>query len=302
MTKPSTHLFAIGVSVFGAACGGGTTTTTVPDAGQDAALDSSAPDSSTPDSGTPDVAPPDASPDAGPFDPGKVPGLALWLDAAKGVTADGSGNVSKWADQSGNANDAVQNILSLEPVVVTPGINGKAVIRFAPPAATAPNLTIADAATLRLGTGDFFIGIVAKRPTANGSLGCVLSKQVTPNPYAGYAIYLNLSASHAGGQLDANNNVLSTGGPYADGVARQFAFARTSGAATFRVNGVVEGNLPGTSVNSDAVGVPLSIGGVAPNGLHGLAGDVAEIVIVKGTISTSDSAAIESYFKTKYAL
>lgn len=130
----------------------------------------------------------------------------------------------------------------------------------------------------------------------------MLSKQNVASPYAGYALYLNLSASHAGGQLDANTNVLSTGGPYGDGVAREFEFVRLAGAATFRVNGVMEGNLPATAVDSDGVGMPLSIGGVSPNGLHGLVGDLAELIVVKGSISSTDMAAVEAYFKGKYGL
>ena len=44
----------------------------------------------------------------GGFDPSQLSGLKLWLKADTGVTVDGSGNVSSWADQSGNNNTAYQ--------------------------------------------------------------------------------------------------------------------------------------------------------------------------------------------------
>jgi len=317
MSQRAPYLFAVSLAFLAAACGGDETTAADAGTGQDAAMDSGIPDTGTPDggnadsgtpdsgnadSGTPDGGNADGGPDSGSFDVKNVPGLALWLDGSKGVTSDGSGNVSKWADQSGNANDAVQATANRQPSIVTPGINGKSVIRFNPPSALYPYLTIPDATTLRLGTGDFYITAVAKRPVDNAFLNCVLSKQNAGAPFAGYAVYLNLSAPHAGGQLDANTNILSSGGPYGDGVARQFGFARTSNTATFRVNGATQGTLPSTAVNSDAPGVALSIGGVAPSGLHPLVGDLAELVIVKGAISTSDMAAIEAYLQAKYAL
>jgi hypothetical protein len=305
-------LFALSFALFAAACGGDSISGGDAGTDQDAAKDSGNPDSGNPDSGNPDSGNPDSGnpdsgnpdsgPDSGAFSVKNVPGLVLWLDGSKGVTSDGSGNVSKWADQSGNANDAVQATTNRQPSLVTPGINGKAVIRFNPPSATFPYLTIPDATTLRLGTGDFYITSVARRPVDNGSLGCVLSKQNAAGPYAGYALYVNVSAPHAGGQLDANTNVLSSGGPYGDGVARQFGFARATNTATLRVNGATEGTLPATAVNSDAPGVALSIGGIVPNGLHPLVGDLAELVVVKGTISGSDMAAIEAYLQAKYAL
>lgn len=317
MSQRAAYLFAVSLAFLASACGGDEATIADAGTGQDAAVDSGNadggtsdggdvdsgnPDSGNPDSGSADSGNPDSGPDSGAFDVKNVPGLALWLDGSKGVTADGSGNVSKWADQSGNANDAVQATANRQPSVVTPGINGKAVIRFNPPSVIYPYLSIPDAATLRLGTGDFYIAAVAKRPADNAFLNCVLSKQNAGAPFAGYAIYLNISAPHAGGQLDANNDILSTGGPYGDGVARQFGFVRAAGTATFRVDGATEGTLPATAVNSDAPGVPLSIGGVAPTGLHPLVGDLAELVIVKGTISGSDMAQIEAYLKAKYAL
>jgi hypothetical protein len=57
-------------------------------------------------------------------------GLALWLRADAGVTTDGSGNVSAWADQSPNGNNAVQSSSGDRPTPVSSEINGEPVVRF----------------------------------------------------------------------------------------------------------------------------------------------------------------------------
>jgi len=63
--------------------------------------------------------------------PSPIPttGLQLWLKADAGVTLNGS-TVSKWADQSGKGNDAIQPDLPRQPLLVKDGLNGKPTIRF----------------------------------------------------------------------------------------------------------------------------------------------------------------------------
>jgi hypothetical protein len=55
--------------------------------------------------------------------------LQLWLKADAGVTLKDS-TVSRWADQSGNGNDALQQDVPRRPLLVKNGLNGKPVIRF----------------------------------------------------------------------------------------------------------------------------------------------------------------------------
>jgi hypothetical protein len=58
----------------------------------------------------------------------KEDGLVLWLDAEKGITA--TSGVSKWEDQSGSGNHAVQATASYQPTYVTNELNGNPVVRF----------------------------------------------------------------------------------------------------------------------------------------------------------------------------
>jgi len=55
--------------------------------------------------------------------------IRLWLDAALGVTLNGS-NVSSWADQSGYGYDASQGTADNQPLYVASGVNGLPSIRF----------------------------------------------------------------------------------------------------------------------------------------------------------------------------
>ena len=50
-----------------------------------------------------------------PFVPTNLPGLALWLRADLGITLD-DGNVSGWADQSGNGNSFTQLTTAFQPL------------------------------------------------------------------------------------------------------------------------------------------------------------------------------------------
>src|SRR5262245_66355729 len=57
-------------------------------------------------------------------------GLQLWFKADAGTTVEANNGVVSWADQSGNANDALQSDGNLAPVLVTSALNSLPVIRF----------------------------------------------------------------------------------------------------------------------------------------------------------------------------
>ena len=58
------------------------------------------------------------------FDPASLNNLSLWLDAAdtSTITADSDGNVSVWADKSGNENNATQVNASQQPIQISNSI------------------------------------------------------------------------------------------------------------------------------------------------------------------------------------
>lgn len=63
----------------------------------------------------------------GKFSPLKIPNCALWLEADRGITTV-SGNVSSWADMSGNGRDVSQSTPANRPVYSSSGIGGRPTI------------------------------------------------------------------------------------------------------------------------------------------------------------------------------
>lgn len=57
-------------------------------------------------------------------------GLGLWLNANEGITKDGAGKVSAWADQSGNSRSASQATSGNQPQYAADVLNGNPAIRF----------------------------------------------------------------------------------------------------------------------------------------------------------------------------
>src|SRR5690349_11141937 len=57
-------------------------------------------------------------------------GLQLWLNADVGVTTNGSGQVTAWADQSVLGNNASQGTLASAPTIAPVTLNGHATLRL----------------------------------------------------------------------------------------------------------------------------------------------------------------------------
>jgi len=71
-------------------------------------------------------------PRASGFSPKSIAGLAAWWDAAdsSSLTLDGNGNVSSWADKSGNGVTASQGTANNRPTPTAAALNGKQVLTF----------------------------------------------------------------------------------------------------------------------------------------------------------------------------
>ena len=63
------------------------------------------------------------------FQPPQLSGCAVWLRADIGITLNGA-NVSRWADQSGNGNDATQGTSGRQPGYDALQINGRPTVFF----------------------------------------------------------------------------------------------------------------------------------------------------------------------------
>lgn len=306
------------------ACGGGSTTSTSPDAASPGSDSGNKPDSGNgkdsgggghkdsgggKESGGSDSAGGEASTqeggngeggsEGGTFSVATLPGLALWLDAAKGITMNAGGSVSTWADQSTNGNDATNAVE--EPVYVASDFNGLPGLSFM----GGTHLTIADSATstLRFGTGDFFVAVVLKWSGTTLD-GLIYSKQIdTTSPYYGVGMFANFSEGSAstslGLQTSATDYVQSAQG-LNDGKPILAWVARGVDILTVSVAGVATTNPLTVADDADAPDFPAYIG-ASPTG-EALTGDIAEMIAVKGTISAADLTSLEAYLNTKYGL
>ncbi len=270
----------------------------------DAAVDAGGVQDAMPsqDTGSPmDAAVEAAGPDAGDaaagFSVKNLPGIALWLDAAKGVVNDGNQKVSTWSDQSGNSNDATQSLPGNQPTLGAQTINGMAAIHFV----GGQDLEIADSASLQLGTGDFFIAVVARWTNVSG-FAQLYGKKEPLNPYNGAGMWGNYPTNGlVGGETQTGLSVASTTSSLNDNVARQYAVRRSGSTLSLRVNGKTEGTTANATSDCSAVGTKAYIG---QNGgsQYPLDGDIAELVVIKGSISGTDLTALETYLANKYKL
>ena len=239
--------------------------------------------------------------DAQPLDGGiqSINGLALWLDAAKGVTKNNQNQVSKWADQSANANDATQGTSSYQPVFNASVINGFPALHFSKNSTS--SFTIADASSLQWGTGDFVIAIVARfdNNAQNGEFGNFFLKADNTSGVVFFANDVFQNDDGLTGAIDGNNSVDVTNS-YSDNTARLYAFRRTGSTLELRVNGSQVGSSSQMgNVDVSAANNPVYIGDYQQQ--TPLDGDIAELVAVKG-ISSQDLQSLEAFLKSKYNL
>jgi hypothetical protein len=233
----------------------------------------------------------------------------LWLDAAKGVTTSGS-SITAWTDQSSQGNSATGGTAT--PTLVSSSINSLPAAHFV--SSSQQYVSIADATSLEWGTGDYYIAIVTKfdnDPTDGFSdgIGALYTKLGIGSGLLFFANDYNYALAEDGGNgfsaglsnLEDPNTEVQYGASYNDGTARLYAVQRVSGTETLRVNGTQVASSTST-VDVGEVGDEVDIGLLTSESEAALDGDIAEVIAVSGTLSSSDLSSIESYLVTKYAL
>jgi hypothetical protein len=236
--------------------------------------------------------------------------LVLWLDAGQGVSVDDGTPMDMWADQSGSGNHALQSVAERRPVFSTSGTNGLPTVKFD---GASTFFELADVASLRWGTGDFTLLVVARGAPSTVTNAMIYQKSAASDPFAGPALYVNgnkpAASTKSAIQLDGTTYALSTDG-IADTTARLLGGRRYSNSASarleLRLNGSVETRLANVpAIDIDAVGRSAIIGhnGYLPNaGFQAYEGELSEICAVKGTLTDSELRALEGYLLDKYEL
>jgi hypothetical protein len=233
--------------------------------------------------------------------------IQLWFEADAGVTTNGSGNVSTWADQSGNGNNATNLTVANEPLWIGNALNGKPVLRFD---GVNDELSSLNDVNLTNGLSIFIIAKNATRKNYNGlfRIGAVpytdpsdlevYWQAGTTDAGSGNAIFtVNRCCGSSFGALQGSDNRPAVGNYYVYDVV-------TSGSAgTQRVNAVVGPSVSGINVrplSANKAHLGIGYGGVSTSGL--LSGDIAEVIVYNSALSTSDRNYVESYLADKYGL
>ncbi len=252
--------------------------------------------------------------------PGDFEGLVLWLEAST-CTTDEDSRASLCPDGSLSMNDGTQVDAAVRPKLLPAALNGHSVLSFdGGPAGEASlvvtAVVVADALSLRLGTEDFTLALVARwrnspqvQPSAYGGYGVILQKAQDTFPYRGYALFANYPAGYVNvnayrrfaAQMEFGTaTVQSYSVDLNDNEYRLCLTQRSPEELALRINGASNGAIqvaPG--IDASAPYVPLSIGGGpgAP-----LRGEIAEIVLIRGAITQSDLGKLEAGLMQKYAL
>ncbi len=269
-------------------------------------------------------------PDAASFNPGNVNGLVLWLDGAKSVTTKNVNNqtrVTLWGDQTVHKNDAAgsnqQQTFGQNPTSVMSVINSLPAVHFEAGGNQGGGniLTIFDNSdgSLQWGTGDFYLAVVARfnnnpQDGAGRGVGTFYSKWFANgnNTFTGVDMTGNIFGNNFGAQPgmyfsteNSNTNFVTTATLYNDLKPHQFAFQRIGVKLDMRVDGasVQTSNSGGISVDAKNTQVRIGADLFGGQGMFGrLNGDIAEMLAVKGALSSNDQTGLEGYLKTKYGL
>jgi hypothetical protein len=229
------------------------------------------------------------------FSPADISGLSLWLKADAGVTLSGS-NVTTWADQSGNGNNASSSG-GTRPTFVSNTLNSKPVLRF-------DGAGQQMALTASIGGTAYSIFIVCKNnDNTNGSM-FLWSTDANYGKYIGSVTAASYNASARNKFILSEND--AGNGEGASVIAWSSAEVFNSyfvGTATENGGGKAYSNGSG---GTDSLGTFVEsntfdlIGGYDFG--YELDGDVAEIISYNRAVTTPERQQVEAYLNSKYGI
>jgi hypothetical protein len=209
-----------------------------------------------------------------------------WYRSDLGVTLN-SGNVSAWADQSGNQHNFTQPAAGAQPAYGTGG-PGVAAINFTGTQIldTGANVTLVQPFTIYW-VGQMLASSTSNEPYCIGgtglqTLGSTGVETSLANNSAGYIVLGFSPLSY--GQIYIQNTIVSGASSSVNAQTASNTYSKT-------------GTLSPVTINNDE----LSIGNCAPAGVdYSYNGNVYEMLIIEGTPSAAKLSALGSYFTSIY--
>jgi hypothetical protein len=226
-------------------------------------------------------------------------GLQLWLRADEGVTADGSGNISQWADQGPIQENATQTTAGNQPQFVTNVINGEPVVRFNGSSAYlqlpsgfsnltsgvtafavfSPTTTAGSERIFDIGNGAPFDNTVLSQYGTQATMALTdFRGSIVNQVYGGNELSISVPQEYTAIQNGGTSMALYQNGSLV---------AQTTNGVTALNNVLRQSNFIGKSNWSSD---PL------------YQGDMAEILIYNRTLTSSEQEQVEVYLADKYGL
>lgn len=232
--------------------------------------------------------------------PSDLSGLAGWYKADAITSLSDGDAVVSWVDSSSNSNTLTQSTAGAQPSYQTNELNSLPIVRFDKDS-PGDNMLNADmGGNFDVGTGDFFLAMVAKFPTASGNQ-FVMSKAFGTQ---GLNVFLNSSGTlffrpQTSGVT--TNNIQQTGAT--DGQFHVVVCRRVSGVITGHYDGSTFTTDNGTKVNNGSIDNDndFRIGSSSTGGLD-TDMDLGEALLAVGTLTDNDRDRLTGYLAHKYAL
>ena len=221
--------------------------------------------------------------------------LALHLDATQGITtANPAVKVIRWADQSGNAPDAVGDPGVPEPEFKTNILNGLPVVRFFDDGLKIFNHQVHS-------SQDFTIFAVTNSIAVNDTPRILYSNWDFANQGTSVFLGTTSTGNHTNvfprftDHLNASPATLSNPGTHS---ILRGVFDNTSNVSQIFQNGTQVGN-NGTAPVRDFT-TDSSLGKQGSNNGERWQGDLAELLIFDEVLSAANTAAVETYLNVKW--
>jgi len=234
-----------------------------------------------------------------PFSPTDLTGLSLWLKADAGVTLSGA-NVTVWADQSGNGNNASANS-GQEPTFISSFSNSKPAIEFD---GQGQIVEIADANSLGfLNMSSFIVLSYLGQGTGNNIVYLKNADNGSPTDPAMYGLVATNGgvvsfSQNVGGWSDYPTQIDIT-----DSVPKILSMTYNGTDQNIYSNGDFQNtfNIGGNIATSTGL---LQIGGYNQSfdASEYFYGQIAEVIMYNRAITTPERQQVEAYLNAKYAI
>lgn len=222
------------------------------------------------------------------FTPDSLPNLTLWLSADAGITQN-AGFVSNWADLSGNGYDASQITSTVQPSITYPAeLCGKPAITF-----DGVNDLLNGVVIPNLGQSSITLFVVGKATTLSGNPRPFFAVNQSTNGFvlrisAGTVQLKNNGGTVSGGNYNTQYNLLE--------VTKNFGVVDS----LFK-NGVGIGTPSSAAAAVGAFTDAIYTLGKSVNEVTFFKGDMAEIILYKSVLSTTERKQVEKYLEDKYS-